>query len=49
MTQDARVKQRNLIKEPAQYIPSLIEYLSNTEVLIIDGQKAIYNKLGVST
>ena len=27
---------------------SLLEYLTNTEVLIIDGQKAIANKLGIA-
>lgn len=31
-----------------EYIDSLLEYLTNTEVLIIDGQKAIANKAGIS-
>lgn len=30
------------------YIDSLVEYLTNTEVLILEGQKAISNKLGIT-
>jgi hypothetical protein len=48
LTQEARVKQRVLFKEPKKYIDSLVEYLTNTEVLVIEGQKAIAKKLGLT-
>lgn len=48
LTQEARIKQRSLFKEPKKYIDSLVEYLTNTEVLIIEGQKAIAKKIGVT-
>lgn len=48
LTQDARTKQRAIFKEPSKYINSLVEYLTNTEVLIIEGQKAIAKKLGIT-
>jgi hypothetical protein len=48
LTQDARAKQRGLFKEPKKYIESLVEYLTNTEVLVIEGQKAIAKRLGVT-
>ena len=48
LTDEARVKQRPLFNEPAKYLQTLIEYLTNTEVLILEGQKAIASKLGVS-
>lgn len=32
-----------------EYVDSLVEYLTNTEVLIIEGQKAIATKLGITS
>lgn len=49
LTEEARAKQRKLYNEPKQYIDSLIEYLTNTEVLVIEGQKAIAKRLGVTS
>jgi len=48
LTQEARAKQRSLFKEPKKYIDSLVEYLTNTEVLVIEGQKAIAKRLGLT-
>lgn len=48
LTQEWRAKQRSVFKEPKKYIDTLIEYLTNTEVLVIEGQKAIAAKLGVT-
>lgn len=48
LTQEARARQRVLFKEPKKYIDSLVEYLTNTEVLVIEGQKAIAKKLGLT-
>jgi hypothetical protein len=48
LTQEMRVKQRSLIKEPKKYIETLIEYLTNTEVLVMEGQKAIAGRIGIS-
>jgi len=42
------VKQRKLPLDSQDYANSLLEYLTNTEVLIIEGQKAIAGKLGLS-
>lgn len=48
LTEEARAKQRPLASNPAKYLEALIEYLTNTEVLILEGQKAIGAKLNVS-
>lgn len=48
LTQEWRARQRSVFKEPKKYIDTLIEYLTNTEVLVIEGQKAIAAKLGVT-
>lgn len=48
LTQESRKKQRTLKFDSKEYIDSLLEYLTNTEVLIIDGQKAIANKAGIT-
>ena len=32
-----------------KYLTALTEYLTNTEVLILDGQKAIANKVGITS
>jgi hypothetical protein len=48
LTIESRIKQRSLTKEPKKYVDSLVEYLTNTEVLILEGQKAIAAKIGVS-
>lgn len=47
MTLEARTKQRNLIGEAKQYIEAVIEYLTNTEVLILEGQRAIAKAIGL--
>lgn len=49
LTVEARSKQRKLPLESKEYVNSLVEYLTNTEVLILEGQKAIFNKLGISS
>lgn len=36
------------MKDTSKYLEALTEYLTNTEVLIIDGQKALAAKLGLS-
>lgn len=36
------------MKDTSKYLEALTEYLTNTEVLIIDGQKALASKLGLS-
>lgn len=48
MTQESRQKQRAVIKDTPKYLEALTEYLTNTEVLILDGQKAIADKAGIS-
>jgi len=48
LTQEARNKQRAIVKDTPKYLEALTEYLINTEVLILDGQKAIAEKVGVS-
>jgi hypothetical protein len=48
LTDEARVKQRPLFNDTPKYLESLIEYLTNTEVLILEGQKAIAAKVGIS-
>jgi len=49
LTNEARKKQRTLNFDSKEYINSLLEYLTNTEVLIVDAQKAIANKAGITT
>ncbi len=49
LTEEARQKQRTLMKDTTQYLNALTEYLTNTEVLIIEGQKALATKVGVSS
>lgn len=48
LTIESRIKQRSLTKDPKKYVDSLVEYLTNTEVLVLEGQKAIAAKIGVS-
>ena len=48
LTREARTKQRTLTEDAPAYLAAMTEYLTNTEVLILEGQKAIANKLGVS-
>lgn len=48
LTQESRSKQRKVIGDSKQYIDSLMEYLTNTEVLVLEGQKAIAGKLGLT-
>jgi hypothetical protein len=47
MTLEARVKQRNLLGDAKKYIEALVEYLTNTEVLILEGQRAIAKAIGL--
>lgn len=47
LTIESRKKQRQVIGNCKKYTEALMEYLTNTEVLIIEGQKAIVNKIGV--
>ncbi|MCB0368048.1 MAG: hypothetical protein KDD45_01085 [Bdellovibrionales bacterium] len=35
LTQEARLKQRTLTKDPSKYLETLTEYLTNTEVLVL--------------
>lgn len=48
LTIEARSKQRKIPLESKEYVNSLVEYLTNTQVLILEGQKAICAKLGIS-
>jgi hypothetical protein len=48
LTSEARTKQRELTKDTTKYLETLTEYLTNTEVLILEGQKAIANKAGIT-
>ena len=48
LTDEARQKQRPLFHESNRYLEALIEYLTNTEVLILEGQKAIAAKVGIN-
>ncbi len=48
LTEEARKKQRSLRNDTPKYLEALTEYLTNTEVLIIDAQKAIAEKLGLT-
>lgn len=45
---DARKKQRKLMGNASAYVNAIVEYLTNTEVLILEGQRAIVKKLGLS-
>jgi hypothetical protein len=47
MTLEAREKQRGLMKDPKQYLAALVEYLTNTEALILQGQRAITKAIGL--
>ena len=48
LTDEARIKQRPLFNDAPKYLEFMIEYLTNTEVLILEGQKAIASKVGIS-
>jgi hypothetical protein len=48
LTQESRKQQRQLALDSKEYVDRLLEYLTNTEVLVIDGQKAIAGKLGIT-
>jgi len=48
LTKENRKKQRETIKDPAHYIQMVNDYLINSEGLIVQGQIAIAEKLGVS-
>lgn len=47
LTEEARVSQRKVFKDTEKYLAVLIEYLTNTEVLIKEGQKAVAAKVGI--
>ena len=47
LTAESRYKQRGLIKEPKKYMDALIEYLTNTEALILEGQRALVKAVGL--
>ena len=48
LTQEARSRQRKLPLDSKEYVDALNEYLTNTEVLILEGQKTIASKLGIT-
>jgi hypothetical protein len=48
LTNEARSKQRKIAMDTKEYVDSLVEYLTNTEVLIVEGQKSIAGKLGIT-
>jgi hypothetical protein len=48
LTKENRKKQRETIKDPAHYIQTVNDYLINSEGLIVQGQIAIAEKLGIS-
>ena len=47
MTLEAREKQRSVISDSKKYIDALVEYLTNTEALILDGQRAVAKAMGL--
>jgi ATP-dependent Zn protease len=47
LTLESREKQRSLMKEPKKYMDALIEYLTNTEALILEGQRALVKAVGL--
>ena len=47
MTMQAREKQRSLMSDSKKYTEALLEYLTNTEALILEGQKKIATALGI--
>jgi hypothetical protein len=49
LTFESRKQQREIMKDTPKYLAALTEYLTNTEVLILEGQKAIAEKAGIST
>lgn len=48
LTHESREKQRKSFGDSKEYIDCLLEYLTNTEVLIVEGQKALVKKLGLT-
>jgi hypothetical protein len=46
LTNESRNKQRKTLNDAKLYLDLLMEYLTNTEVLVLEGQKAIAGKLG---
>ena len=48
MTKDARVQQRANIKDSKKYLEVMSEYLLNGEVLVIEGQKLLAKKVGLT-
>lgn len=48
LTKDARVQQRANLKDNAKYLAVLNEYLMNGEALIIEGQKTLARKVGLT-
>ncbi len=48
LTKDARVQQRANIKDNAKYLAIMNEYLMNGEALIIEGQKLLARKVGLT-
>jgi hypothetical protein len=47
LTNDARLKQREVRKDPKEYLKVMNEYLLNSEALIIEAQTKLANKVGI--
>lgn len=48
LTKESRRKQREFFKDPTQYLQLATDYIVNSEGLVVQGQAAIAEKLGVS-
>lgn len=48
ITKDARIQQRENIKNHEKYLQIMNEYLLNGEALVIEGQKLLAKKVGLS-
>lgn len=48
LTYESREKQRGLIKDSQKYVEAIIEYLTNTEGVILEGQRALAKAAGLS-
>jgi S-adenosylmethionine:tRNA-ribosyltransferase-isomerase (queuine synthetase) len=48
LTKNARTKQRANFKDPQKYFEIIKEFLFNGDVLILEGQRLISRKLGLS-
>lgn len=48
LTLESRQKQREALTDPKKYVLALVEYLNNTEALILEGQRAVVKVIGLN-